>query len=119
MDWLSTNRVMLNCSDRAIVFLSLSSLESVTPVNLYLNSLAVHHYGDRSQGYIHLSTNMVELDQKLDDIPVVREYPDVFPEDIPEFPPEREIEFAIELVLGPRPISIAPYRMSPLELTER
>ena len=61
---------------------------------------------------------MTEVDQKLDDIPVVREYPDVFPEDIPEFPPEREIEFAIELVSRTRLISTAPYRMSPLELTK-
>ena len=42
----------------------------------------------------------MEVDHKLDAIPIVREYPDVFPEDIPEFPPEREIEFAIELVPG-------------------
>ena len=42
----------------------------------------------------------------------------MFPEDIPEFPPEREIEFTIELVPGARPVSIAPYRMSPLELAK-
>ena len=65
-----------------------------------------------------MSTNVVEVEQKLEEIPIVKEYPDVFPEDIPEFPPEREIEFTIELVLGTGPISIAPYRMSPLELTE-
>ena len=52
---------------------------------------------------------MTEIDQKLDDIPVVMEYPNVFPKDIPEFPPEREIEFTIELVLRTGPISIAPY----------
>ena len=60
----------------------------------------------------------MEIDQKLDDIPVVREYPDVFPEDIPKFPPEREIEFTIELVPRMRPISIASYWMSALELAE-
>ena len=49
---------------------------------------------------------------------VVREYPDIFPEDIPEFPLEREIDFTIELVPGTGSISIALYRMSPLELTE-
>ena len=59
-----------------------------------------------------MSISMVESGQRLEEIPVVREYPDVFPEDIPEFPPERE------LVPGMGPISIAPYRMSPLELAE-
>ena len=60
----------------------------------------------------------MEVNQELDNIPVVKEYPNVFPKDIPEFPSKREIEFTIELVLGTRPISIAPYRMSPLELTK-
>ena len=100
---------MLNYSDRAILFPSVSSPEPITLVNLYLSSLAVHHYRDRSQGYILLSTNMIEVDQKLDDMPVVREYPDVFLKDIPEFPPEREIEFAIELIPEIEPISIASY----------
>ena len=49
---------------------------------------------------------------------MVREYPDVFPEDIPEFPPKREVEFSIDLVPGTRLIFIVPYRMSSLELME-
>ena len=109
MDWLSANRVMLNCSDKAIVFPFISSLESVTTVKLYLSSLAVQHYRDRGQEYILLSTNMAEVDHKLDDILVVKEYPEVFPKDILECPPERELEFAIELVLGTGLVSIMPY----------
>ncbi|XP_072064472.1 uncharacterized protein [Arachis hypogaea] len=54
----------------------------------------------------------------LDQIPVVRDFSEVFSEDIPEFPPQREIEFAIELVPGAGPVSIAPYRMAPIELAE-
>ena len=55
---------------------------------------------------------------KLDDIPVVREFPDVFPEDPPGIPIDREIEFSIEVLLGTSPISKAPYRMAPIELKE-
>ena len=50
--------------------------------------------------------------------PVVRDYPDVFLEDLPSLPPHREIDFAIELELGTTPISKAPYRMAPAELKE-
>ncbi|XP_020979651.1 uncharacterized protein LOC110272134 [Arachis ipaensis] len=57
-------------------------------------------------------------DQSLENIPVVCEFPDVFPDDINEFSPNREVEFAIELVPGAGPISITPYRMLPLEMTE-
>ena len=49
---------------------------------------------------------------------MVRKYQDVFPEDISEFPPEREIDFSIELVPKMRSILVAPYRMSSLELAE-
>jgi len=50
------------------------------------------------------------------DLPVVQEFPEVFPDDTTDLPPEREVEFAIDLVLGTSPISIAPYRMSASEL---
>ncbi|XP_020961299.1 uncharacterized protein LOC107647278 [Arachis ipaensis] len=68
------------------------------------------------QGYILLAANALGDAQNLDQIPVVRDFPEVFPKDIPEFPPQREIEFAIELVSGVGPVSITPYRMAPIEL---
>ncbi|XP_074362566.1 uncharacterized protein LOC141702851 [Apium graveolens] len=53
---------------------------------------------------------------RIEDYPVVREYEDVFPDELPGLPPYREVEFTIELVPGVEPISKAPYRMAPLEL---
>ena len=55
---------------------------------------------------------------KIDDIRAVRDFPDVFPEELPGLPPNRDIEFAIDLVPGTEPISKAPYRMAPAELRE-
>ena len=57
-------------------------------------------------------------DIKLEDIPVVCEFADVFPNDLPGLPPDRDIEFVIELQPGTAPISKRPYRMSPNELAE-
>jgi hypothetical protein len=54
----------------------------------------------------------------LKKIPVVYEYADVFPDELPGMPPDRDIEFAIELQPGTTPISKRPYRMSPAELAE-
>ncbi|XP_070045313.1 uncharacterized protein [Nicotiana tomentosiformis] len=51
-------------------------------------------------------------------IPRVEEYADVFPDDLPSIPPEREIDFSINLLPGTQPISIPPYRMAPAELKE-
>jgi hypothetical protein len=57
-------------------------------------------------------------EQKLEDIHVVREFLDLFPDDLPRMPPERAIEFMIELHPGTAPIAKAPYKMSPVELKE-
>ena len=54
----------------------------------------------------------------LRDIPIVRDFPDVFPEELPGLPPEREIELNIDIMSGSTPISIPPYRMAPIELKE-
>jgi hypothetical protein len=71
---------------------------------------------------------MVQLDQDsmlnhtkaiaLEDFKVVQEYPDVFPVELPGMPPDRDIEFLIELLPGTPPISKRPYRMPINELVE-
>jgi len=55
---------------------------------------------------------------RIEDIAVVREYPDVFPKELPGLPPNREVEFSIDLLPGTRPISKAPYRMAPAGMKE-
>ncbi|MCI88193.1 cellular nucleic acid-binding protein, partial [Trifolium medium] len=55
---------------------------------------------------------------RMEGLPVVREFPDVFPEDVSDVPPKREVEFTIDLVPGTSPIFMAPYRMSASELNE-
>ena len=49
---------------------------------------------------------------------MVNEFPDVFPDELPGLPPEREIEFSIDVLPDTQPISIPPYRMAPAELRE-
>ncbi|MCI69974.1 RNA-directed DNA polymerase (Reverse transcriptase), partial [Trifolium medium] len=53
---------------------------------------------------------------EVDALPVVCEFADVFPDDISDLPPEREVEFAIDVLPGTSLISMAPYRMSAAEL---
>ena len=52
------------------------------------------------------------------DILVVCEFPDLFPDELPRLPPDRDVEFKIELLLGIAPISRRTYRMPPNELAE-
>ena len=58
------------------------------------------------------------LTTTLLDIPVVCEFSDVFLDELPGLPPDRDVEFKIELLSGTPPISRRPYRMPPNELAE-
>ena len=61
----------------------------------------------------------VEADKgAADRVSVVCEFSDVFPEELPRLPPDREIKFCIDVVPGTDPISMPPYRMAPAELKE-
>ena len=70
------------------------------------------------QEYLVYAIEVRDSGSRLEDIPVVRDFPDVFPEDLPGIPPDREIDFQIKLTPEIEPIFKAPYRMAPLELKE-
>ncbi|GKD28872.1 putative reverse transcriptase domain-containing protein [Tanacetum coccineum] len=57
-------------------------------------------------------------EKRLEDIPVVREFPEVFPEDLPGLPPVRQVEFQIDLIPGTTPVARVPYRLAPSEMQE-
>ncbi|GJY74955.1 hypothetical protein Tco_0479386 [Tanacetum coccineum] len=57
-------------------------------------------------------------EKRLEDIPVVREFPEVFPKDLPGLPPVRQVEFQINLIPGATPVARAPYRLAPSEMQE-
>ncbi|XP_058751789.1 uncharacterized protein LOC131624885 [Vicia villosa] len=64
------------------------------------------------QVFVLVASLSVENQALIYELQVVREFPEVFPNEIPDVPPKREVEFSIDLVPGTRPVSMAPYRMS-------
>ncbi|XP_016200291.1 uncharacterized protein LOC107641309 [Arachis ipaensis] len=118
LDWLSKNHVLLDRSEKSVQFMPERSEAPVMVNSYYLNSMIVNYSGIEYQGIMLLTAGVSGDDQSLEQIPVVCEFPDVFPDDINEFSPNQEVEFSIELVPGAGPISITPYRMSPLEMVE-
>jgi hypothetical protein len=103
MDWMTRHRVSLDISSRAV---EIDSPDHETTI-LYL-----------PQRECNNSCAYAIEGIKLKDIPIVCEYPDIFPDDLPGMPPDRDIEFVIELQPGIAPISKRPYRMPPNELAE-
>jgi hypothetical protein len=102
-DWLSRRRAVLDIAARAIEIHSPTCGETT----LYLSN----------QGCTR-SCAFAMMESLVEKIPVVGEYPDVFPDELPGMPPDRDIEFAIELQPGTTPISKRPYRMPLVELAE-
>jgi hypothetical protein len=95
-DWLSRRRAVLDIAARAIEIHSPTCGETT----LYLSN----------QGCTR-SCAFAMMESLVEKIPVVGEYLDVFPDELPGMPPDRDIEFAIELQPGTTPISKRPYRM--------
>ncbi|GJU69840.1 hypothetical protein Tco_1256099 [Tanacetum coccineum] len=69
----------------------------------------------------HVTTKKEEdksKEKRLEDVPIVRDFPKVFPEDLPGLPLTRQVEFQIDLVPGAAPVAHAPYRLTPFEMKE-
>ncbi|KAL0554344.1 hypothetical protein IC582_008263 [Cucumis melo] len=125
MDWLAANHASIDCSRKEVTFNppSLASFKFKGGGSKSLPQVisAIRASKLLSQGTWGILASVVdtrEADVSLSSEPVVRDYPDVFPEELPGLPPHREVEFAIELEPGTVPISRAPYRMAPAELKE-
>ncbi|GJY34112.1 putative reverse transcriptase domain-containing protein [Tanacetum coccineum] len=69
----------------------------------------------------HVTTKETEDksgEKRLEDVPIVRDFPEVFPEDLSGLPPTRQVEFQIDLMPGAAPVARAPYRLAPSEMKE-
>jgi hypothetical protein len=103
MDWMTRHQVSLDISSRAV---ELDSPYQGTTILYLLRWKCINSCAYAVEGI------------KLEDIPIVCEYPDIFRDDLPGMPPDRDIEFIIELQPGTAPISKRSYRMPPNELAE-
>ncbi|KAL4023067.1 hypothetical protein IC575_016815 [Cucumis melo] len=125
MYWLAANNDNIDCSRKEVAFNSplMASFKFKGEGSRSLPKVisAMRATKLLSRGTLSILASVVdtrEVDVSLSSELVVRDYPDVFPEELSGLPPHREIEFAIELEPGTVPISRAPYRMAPTELKE-
>ncbi|KAG2383927.1 uncharacterized protein HKW66_Vig0153100 [Vigna angularis] len=122
MDWLNTNRILIDCGTKELIFPEEDEEElSVTLSQLKENImegascfLIMTH---EDQEFVGLGKERTSREGSIERA-VIDEFSDVFPEEIPGLPPVREVEFTIDLVTTAAPISVQPYRMAPAELVE-
>jgi hypothetical protein len=102
MDWLAKHNGMVSCNPKFI------HLEHPSGMKVRIEP--------QSPKAAPMLCNM--SGKEIQEIPVVCEFPDVFPEELMELPPDRDVEFVIELMPGAGPVAKSPYRMSSDELDE-
>ena len=125
MDWLASYHASVHCFEKEVVFrppgeseflFKASCLPFMPRVISCIQANCLLRKG--CQGFLASVVELQSGESEIGDIPIVREFSDVFPDDLPGLPPDREIEFSIDLLPGTAPISKAPYRMAPSELKE-
>ena len=125
MDWLSRHGATLDCYKKEVKLhrpgkleVKFQGIRRELSSNMISTRAAQRMLRKGCQGYLAYAVETGKEGTLVDEILVVKEFPDVFPNDIAGLPPEREVKFTIDLILGTEPISIPPYRMAPAELRE-
>ncbi|GJY28738.1 putative reverse transcriptase domain-containing protein [Tanacetum coccineum] len=96
MDWLSRYHAVINCAEKIILF--------AERMSYLLAHVTTKKAEDKSE------------EKRLKDVPIVRDFPEVFPEDLPGIPPTRQVEFQIDLKPSAAPVARSPYRLTPFEM---
>ncbi|KAJ9544942.1 hypothetical protein OSB04_024649 [Centaurea solstitialis] len=125
MDWMIRNKVKIDCEQKMVRIKLPDGRTAVvygTKRNMSTSLISVIK-ANRCirKGCVWFMAYVVDSGKdklEVKDVEVVRDYPEVFPEDLVSLPPNREIEFRIDLVPGVMPIVKAPYRLAPSELKE-
>ncbi|GKE39744.1 putative reverse transcriptase domain-containing protein [Tanacetum coccineum] len=124
MDWLSKYHAKIICDEKVVHIpidgetLIIRGDRSKTRLSL-ISCIKTKRYKSRGcQVFIAQIMEKKSDERLLEDIPVVREFPKVFPKDLPGLPPIRQVEFQIDLMPGAAPVAQAPYRLAPSEMQE-
>nr|GFA72935.1 putative reverse transcriptase domain-containing protein [Tanacetum cinerariifolium] len=132
MDWLAKYQAVIACAEKIvripwgnktlIIHGDGSNQGNVTRMNI-ISYTKTEKY--MMKGFLiflaHITTKEVEYKsekKRLEDVPIVQNFPEVFPEDLPGLPPTRPVEFQIDLVPGAALVAWAPYRLAPSEMKE-
>ncbi|GKD68950.1 putative reverse transcriptase domain-containing protein, partial [Tanacetum coccineum] len=124
MDWLVKHDVVIVCGEKVVripygnKMLIVESDKGVSRLKV-ISCIKARKYVERGcHLFLAHVTEKRSKEKRLEDVPVIRDFPEVFPEDLPGLPPSRQVEFLIDLVPGVAPVAHAPYRLAPSEMRE-
>ncbi|GJR92040.1 putative reverse transcriptase domain-containing protein [Tanacetum coccineum] len=124
MDWLVKHDAIIVCGEKVVripyrnKMLIVKSDKGVSRLKV-ISCIKARKCVERGcHSFLAHVTEKKSKGKRLEDVPVIRDFPEVFPEDFPGLPPPRQVEFRIDLVPGAAPVARAPYRMAPSEMRE-
>ncbi|GJU11279.1 putative nucleotidyltransferase, ribonuclease H [Tanacetum coccineum] len=124
MDWLAERDAVIVCGKKVVRIPCGNKTLIVEgdkgPSRLkVISCIKARKYIERGcQMFVAHVTEKKSKEKRLEDVPVIRDFPEVFPDDLPGLPPPRQVEFRIDLVPGAAPVARAPYRLAPSEMKE-
>ncbi|WRX31630.1 hypothetical protein QQP08_024117 [Theobroma cacao] len=125
MDWLIAHRANVDCFRKEVILRNSEGAEIVfvgecrVLPSCVISAIKASKLVQKGHStYLAHVIDTSKGEPKLKDVPIVSEFSNVFPDDLPGLPPDRELEFPIDLLSSTAPISIPPYRMAPAELKE-
>ncbi|GKA01410.1 putative reverse transcriptase domain-containing protein [Tanacetum coccineum] len=122
MDWLSKYHVMIVCDDSRLIIISCTNSRSESRL-IIISCTKTQRYMQKGchvflAHFTKKKTEKKSKGKRLEDVPTVRDFLEIFPEDLLGLPPTRQVELHIDLVPDAAPIALAPYRLAYSEIKE-
>nr|GEY76583.1 putative reverse transcriptase domain-containing protein [Tanacetum cinerariifolium] len=130
MDWLAKYHALIVCDEMVVripygdevLTIRGDNCDSGSKLNIILCTKTQKHIQKGCQVYLVQVTSKMAKDKseerRLEDVPIVQEFQEAFPKDLPGLPPARQVEFQIDLVPGAAPVARAPYRLAQAKMQE-
>nr|GFB57078.1 putative reverse transcriptase domain-containing protein [Tanacetum cinerariifolium] len=130
MDWLKTYHAVIVCDEKIVrvpfgnetLIIRCDGSNNGNQLNIISCTETQKYF---LKGYpvflANITTKMIKdrsEEKRLEDVPIVRDFSEVFPEDLPGLPPTRHVEFQINLIHGAALVARAPYRLAPSKMKE-
>ncbi|GJV66564.1 putative reverse transcriptase domain-containing protein [Tanacetum coccineum] len=130
MDWLAKYHALIVCDEKVVripygdevLIIRGDDYGNGSKLNIISCTKTQKYIQKGCQVYLAQVTSKKAEDKseekRLEDVPIIREFPEVFPDDLPGLPPARQVEFQIDLVPGAAPVARTPYRLAPAKMQE-
>ncbi|KAJ9538993.1 hypothetical protein OSB04_031726 [Centaurea solstitialis] len=125
MDWMSKHRATICCAEKIVMialpdgrFLEVYGDKPKRDIKIVSFMKMRNHLRKECVAFMAHVVDKSAKEKQIQDIPIVRDFPEVFPEELPGLPPQRQVEFHIDIIPGAGPVARSPYRLAPSEMQE-